>query len=129
MEKGAGNPAQDESLAGLSGAYGGQERYQADPAELVQAEAGEAERKQYASSFVNALVKELCNRAVDGAQGRGIKSIGISGGVSYNIPIVEMAMKNLADAGFELVRHNKVPNGDGGISIGQCGILSALCND
>ncbi len=82
-------------------------------------------REKLASAYVSKLVKALCDVAVQAAEDKGIKRIGLTGGVSYNIPITDMIMKELAAQGYELVRHHRVPNGDGGISIGQCAIVGA----
>ena len=53
--------------------------------------------------------------------------IGISGGVTYNIPIVNMIrdeIYNVLEAGeynkdLKFLTHSRLPNGDGGISAGQ----------
>ena len=80
---------------------------------------------ELASGYVYGLVKAFTDVAIEAASSRGIDKIGLSGGVSYNIPIVEMFMRELASQGYELVRHDRVPNGDGGISVGQCAIAGA----
>ncbi len=85
----------------------------------------EGRRVELASGYVSGLVKAFSEVAVETASGRGIEKIGLTGGVSYNIPIVEMFMRELASRGYELVRHDRVPNGDGGISVGQCAIAGA----
>lgn len=77
------------------------------------------ERGDIAYSAVHCLLKGLSDIAVDEARKSGIHYIGITGGVSYNEPIVNMTKELLKKQGFELVVHNSVPNGDGGISIGQ----------
>ncbi len=82
-------------------------------------------REKLASAYVSKLVKALCDVAVQAAEDKDIKRIGLTGGVSYNIPITDMIMKELAAQGYELVRHDRVPNGDGGISIGQCAIIAS----
>lgn len=87
---------------------------------------GVTDRKMLASGFVRALVREMSNQAARAAQGRGIKHIGITGGVSYNIPVVDMFMHELDILNYDLVRHNNVPNGDGGISVGQCTLAHNL---
>jgi hydrogenase maturation protein HypF len=45
--------------------------------------------------------------------------IGISGGVSYNIPIVGRFVETCRKEGAMPVLHSRVPPGDGGISVGQ----------
>ena len=57
----------------------------------------------------------------------GINAIGITGGVSYNRIITERVMNNAKKEGFNFIYHQRVPNGDGGISFGQ-GIAYILKN-
>ncbi len=52
-----------------------------------------------------------------------VKNIGITCGVSYNIAIVEMVEKKVKQTNLNFVVHNRVPNGDGGIAIGQNAII------
>ena len=61
----------------------------------------------------------LSKIAIDYAIDKGIDNIGITGGVSYNIPIVEMVEANVKKAGLHFLTHNNIPNGDGGIAMGQ----------
>jgi len=70
-------------------------------------------------SIVKTIVDELTDIAIQHAESEGIKCIGLTGGVSYNIPVTEMVEKRVEEAGLELSVHNTVPNGDGGISVGQ----------
>ena len=46
----------------------------------------------------------------------------ITGGVSYDTPIVSMAEKIAAKYDKKVFCHDRVPNGDGGISTGQAAI-------
>ena len=48
--------------------------------------------------------------------------------MSYNIPIIEMIEKKINDSGMELYLHNNIPNGDGGISVGQNVIVGNIIN-
>ena len=57
--------------------------------------------------------------AIQNAGDNGIGYIGITGGVSYNIPMVKMVDNFVKEAGLKFLTHNQVPNGDGGISTGQ----------
>ncbi len=79
----------------------------------------EKDKADISFSFVKTVVDSLCDIAISSAQENRVKHIGISGGVSYNIPIVEMVEKRLKKDGFDLFVHNRIPNGDGGISAGQ----------
>ncbi|MFP3872543.1 MAG: carbamoyltransferase HypF [Candidatus Aenigmatarchaeota archaeon] len=81
-------------------------------------------REDRALSYVTSVSGALAEAASETAQSRGIESIGISGGVSYNKPIVDTIEKYLEDRGYELLVHNKVPNGDMGVPIGQAFIAS-----
>jgi len=72
-----------------------------------------------AVSFVKAIVDALTDIAVRHARHVGIQTIGLTGGVSYNIPITEMVQQRVADARLEFLVHRNVPNGDGGIAVGQ----------
>jgi len=72
-----------------------------------------------AYSFVYALLKKMTEVAIENANANGIRYIGITGGVSYNVPIVKIVEKFVEDGGLEFLTHDQVPNGDGGISIGQ----------
>ena len=65
---------------------------------------------------------------IENSNNLGIKNIGLTGGVSYNIPIVEMIEEQVKKAGLKLIVHNKIPNGDGGISIGQNAIIGSKLN-
>jgi hydrogenase maturation protein HypF len=75
-----------------------------------------------AHSFVRALVQGLVDIAVDESQKRGISSIGLSGGVSYNATISSMTKSIVEKSGFRFICHDVLPNGDGGIAAGQCAI-------
>jgi hydrogenase maturation protein HypF len=83
----------------------------------------EKEKADYVNSMVKTIVDKLTDIAIEHAEGKGIKTIGLTGGVTYNIPITEMVEKQVNTAGLELIVHNRIPNGDGGISIGQNAII------
>ena len=72
-----------------------------------------------AYSFVSSIMDTLTMTAITFASSNQIRHIGITGGVSYNIPIVEMMQKTVQNHGFHLLVHDQIPNGDGGIAIGQ----------
>jgi len=79
----------------------------------------EKEKADYAYSMVKTILDELSDIAIAIAEERGINTIGMTGGVSYNIPIVEIVESQVKKAGLKLIVHDRVPNGDGGIAIGQ----------
>jgi hydrogenase maturation protein HypF len=88
----------------------------------------EKKKANISYSMVNSIVNSLTNMAIEHAENNDIKSIGLSGGVSYNIPIIEMVEKQVKKSGLKLFCHNRVANGDGGISIGQNAIVGNMFN-
>jgi len=87
--------------------------------EMVKPPFSEKDKANISYSLVNAIVKGLTDIAVDFALENKLKTIGVSGGVSYNVPINEMILKNVKKAGLSLIVHKNIPNGDAGISVGQ----------
>ena len=91
--------------------------------EMIDRPLSEKKKADYVYSFVKTIVDDLTNIAIEHSNDLGIKNIGLTGGVSYNIPIVEMIYKQVKKAGLKFIVHNYIPNGDGGISIGQNAIV------
>ena len=89
-------------------------------------ELSEREKADLSRSFVEELMRGMVEVSVLKAQEKDVKSIGLTGGVSYSLPIVRMVDRFVKEAGLELVLHNSVPNGDGGISVGQNAIAGNL---
>lgn len=84
---------------------------------------GRDDRKQdVAFSIVYNVMRELFESAVDSADNNGFNSIGLSGGVTYNLVISRMFEDLGKGSDHGLIFHNRVPNGDGGISTGQAAI-------
>ena len=73
-------------------------------------------------SFVAALLESLVEAACDEAEKRGIRHIGLTGGVSYNGPVSSLTKQMVEERGLEFVCHDRLPNGDGCVSSGQCAI-------
>jgi hydrogenase maturation protein HypF len=83
---------------------------------------GSASQKRVADlarSFVGCVVFQMVDIAADRAEAEGIRRIGLTGGVSYNLPFCEMAIRRIEERGMEPLLHDRIPNGDGGISAGQ----------
>ncbi len=89
-------------------------------------ELSEREKADLSRSFVEELMRRMVEISVLKAQEKDVKSIGLTGGVSYSLPIVRMVDRFVKEAGLELVLHSSVPNGDGGISVGQNAIAGNL---
>jgi len=83
-------------------------------------------RSDIAYSFVRSLMKEFVDLSAEKADEVGVKKIGLSGGVTYNLPIVKMIRDLARERELEVVLHNRIPNGDGGISVGQNVIVGAM---
>ena len=52
----------------------------------------------------------------------GLETVALSGGVFQNRVLVEMLYPVLVGEGFNVLRHQRVPPNDGGISLGQVAI-------
>ena len=78
-----------------------------------------------AYSVVHGILDEMVASAADSASEDGY--IGITGGVSYDVPMIKMTEDIASKHGLKLCCHRNIPNGDGGISTGQVAIaLSRL---
>jgi len=87
-------------------------------AQLAELKKGSAGDK--AVSAVLPVLDSLMDVAVRGCEKKGADYIGLTGGVSYNAPIAEYLANAIEKAGFRAVLHDRLPNGDGGVSAGQC---------
>jgi hydrogenase maturation protein HypF len=83
------------------------------------------ERADASASIVRSLVNALAERACDAAEDSGLKHVGLSGGVSYSNPIASWTEEVVRARGLEFLTHERVPNGDGGISVGQNAIVGS----
>ncbi|NYT19504.1 MAG: carbamoyltransferase HypF, partial [Methanosarcinales archaeon] len=72
-----------------------------------------------AYSVEDALAVGVAELAVSVAKGRNVDIVGLSGGVAYNEHITGRICEVIKDAGLEFITHNKIPCGDGGVSLGQ----------
>ena len=79
--------------------------------------------------MVKAIVDSLTKIAIENAEQKKIDNIGLTGGVSYNIPITNMVDSIVKKEGLKIIVHNRIPNGDDGISIGQNAIIGHKLNN
>lgn len=79
----------------------------------------ESEKADLSRSFVEELMKKMVEVCVHKSEEYGLRTVGLTGGVSYSLPIVRMVKRYVEESKLELLLHNSVPNGDGGVSIGQ----------
>jgi hydrogenase maturation protein HypF len=86
----------------------------------------DADRADAAASFVKSLVSGLAERACAHAREEGLRQVGLSGGVSYSGPVTAWVKETVEREGLEFIGHERISNGDGGISTGQNAIAGAL---
>jgi hydrogenase maturation protein HypF len=86
----------------------------------------DSQKADAAVSFVLGLVQALTSRACDFAEENDLGQVGLSGGVSFSAPISAWVKEAVEKRGLEFVGHERVSNGDGGISTGQNAIAGAL---
>ncbi|UCD92920.1 MAG: carbamoyltransferase HypF, partial [Methanobacteriota archaeon] len=82
-------------------------------------ELSEGEKADLSRSFVEELMVKMVEVCVNDAEEHGMKTIGLTGGVSYNLPITRIVKGLVEMSDMQLLLHNSVPNGDGGVSIGH----------
>lgn len=81
-----------------------------------------ARPEHLAYSFVHDLLMSMVDLACEVAEDEGVGYVGLTGGVAYNHTIASIVERGVASRGLCFVGHDGVPNGDGGISVGQCAI-------
>jgi hydrogenase maturation protein HypF len=86
----------------------------------------DAERADAAASFVRTLVTGITDRACDFAESNGLKQVGLTGGVSYSGPVTAWVKQTVEKRRLEFIGHERISNGDGGISTGQNAIAGSM---
>jgi hydrogenase maturation protein HypF len=76
-------------------------------------------RRHIAAAVQHALAEGLSEIAITAAFDRKMKVVGGSGGVFCNDALTSTARKVVTKARLKFVRHEFLPTGDGGISVGQ----------
>ena len=82
-------------------------------------------KKDLAYSVEEYIARGFAELAVKIAETEGAKYIGFSGGCAYNDHILSGIKKIVEERGFIFLQHEKVPPGDGGISLGQALIVAS----
>ena len=93
---------------------------------LVAAVRDEVPTGLLAWSFHVALAAATTGLAAEEATARGVRTIGLSGGVFVNRLLVTLVRDALTGRGFEVLTHRLVPANDGGLSLGQVAIGARL---
>lgn len=78
-----------------------------------------------AARFHGALVDLIVDLCIRLRAASGVATAALSGGVFANGLLTSGASARLADAGFRVLRHERVPPGDGGLALGQLAVLAA----
>ena len=65
------------------------------------------------------LARSLAELAVECAISEGIEAVGFTGGVACNSYIINTIKQKVEKSGLYFLSHDRVPPGDGGVSLGQ----------
>ncbi len=82
------------------------------------------EKSMAAARAVLPVFATMAREACNAARKEGLETVGITGGVAYNLAIARVIEKAVILEGLRPVFHTKFPAGDGGISAGQ--VMAAL---
>jgi hydrogenase maturation protein HypF len=77
-----------------------------------------------AARFQQGVVDLVVTAAEMARQRNGLSRVTLSGGVFLNAFVTEGCVRDLSAAGFEVLRHHKVPASDAGIALGQIAVLA-----
>lgn len=75
--------------------------------------------------FHDAVAEGLARAALAIAEGRGLDTVGLSGGVFCNLLLTRGVRARLTSAGLRVLTHREVPPNDGGIALGQAAVAAA----
>jgi len=84
--------------------------------------------RDVAFSAEEALARGVGELAVLAAQHSGLDTVGLTGGVAYNVHITSTIRRLVENEGLKFITHERVPSGDGAISLGQA-VIAALRDD
>ncbi|RLF57295.1 MAG: carbamoyltransferase HypF, partial [Thermoplasmata archaeon] len=76
-------------------------------------------KRDLAYSVEEYIARGFAELAIEIAEKEGTKYIGFSGGCAYNDHLLSTIKKIVEKRNFIFLQHEKVPPGDGGISLGQ----------
>lgn len=76
-------------------------------------------KRDIAATAQEGLAKGMTKIAIDSAREKNIDTIGFTGGVAYNDSIGTKIREMIEETDLNYVTNEKVPCGDGGISLGQ----------
>lgn len=80
---------------------------------------------EVAAAFHNGVADAVVRTCKEIRGDTGLRTAALSGGSFQNLLLLERVSAGLESAGFEVLRHRRVPCNDGGISLGQALVASA----
>jgi hydrogenase maturation protein HypF len=78
--------------------------------------------RQFHTTLAEVIVR-TCERI---RSDTGLSLVALTGGVFQNAILTEDSVSQLRASGFEVLRHRRVPPGDGGLCLGQLAVAAAL---
>lgn len=86
---------------------------------VLRAQAAGESVGRMAACFHGTLARSLADMAARAAPARGVRRVGLSGGVMQNALLARLLPQALAERGLSPLTHHELPPGDGGLSFGQ----------
>lgn len=83
-------------------------------------------QSKIAGRFHNTMARVILHGVKIISKEAGIERVALSGGVFQNMILLKKSLCLLEDEGFDTYIHKRVPTNDGGISLGQAVIASAI---
>ncbi len=102
---------------------------QIDVAPLVRGVLGDRERgvpvETIARRFHDTVVEIVRAVAIDLRARHGLATVALTGGVFSNALLLAECARRLSEAGFRVLRHQRLPPNDGGLAVGQLALAAA----
>ncbi|MBB5897638.1 hydrogenase maturation protein HypF [Kutzneria kofuensis] len=89
---------------------------------IVDDRAAGVPRPVIAARFHHGVASAVVNGCCQARDRTGLDTVALSGGVFQNVLLQTRAVNLLADNGFRVLTHRRVPTNDGGISLGQAAV-------